>query len=83
MHEYGIGVHIRNDCPFSCSSFAGLSRDEARCTVRFSLGRYNTAEDVQAALRNISNALSEIGERGLTQPRDHASPLVAGEEARL
>jgi cysteine desulfurase len=61
----------------------GLSRDEARCTVRFSLGRYNTAEDVQAALRNISNALSAIGDRGLTRPRDHANPLVAGKEARL
>jgi len=35
----------------------GLSRDEARSTVRISLGRYNTAEEVHIAVDAISRVV--------------------------
>lgn len=38
----------------------GMSRDDARCVIRFSLGRYNTNDDVQRALKAISAALCGI-----------------------
>lgn len=38
----------------------GLSRDEARNVVRFSIGRYNTVEEIQSALLSISNSVREI-----------------------
>jgi cysteine desulfurase len=38
----------------------GFSHDEARCAVRFSLGRYNIARDVQNAVSAISRAIAEI-----------------------
>jgi len=38
----------------------GIPRDEARCVIRFSLGRYNTDDDIQGALNAIGAALSGI-----------------------
>ncbi len=40
----------------------GLSRDEARSIVRLSLGRYNTADEVRAAVSAISEAVDTIKE---------------------
>ena len=36
----------------------GLSRDEARSTVRISLGRYNTAEEIRIAVEAISRVMA-------------------------
>ncbi|MDD5678849.1 MAG: cysteine desulfurase family protein [Kiritimatiellae bacterium] len=38
----------------------GMTRDDARCVIRLSLGRYNTDDDVQGALRAISATLRDI-----------------------
>jgi cysteine desulfurase len=46
----------------------GLAHDDARCVVRFSLGRYNTIGDVRAALRCISVALENAPGSESNQP---------------
>ena len=38
----------------------GLSREEAECTVRISLGRYTTRKDVDAAIELLSSAISVL-----------------------
>jgi cysteine desulfurase len=60
----------------------GLSRDEARCVVRFSLGRYNTAGDVQTALHDISLSLNEISTIEESRRNwDSKTSVVTGKEA--
>jgi cysteine desulfurase len=39
----------------------GLSRDEARSSVRFSFGRYNTPEDVKILVEAVSSATARLG----------------------
>ncbi|MGH9469363.1 MAG: cysteine desulfurase family protein [Terriglobia bacterium] len=48
--------------PSHVLSAIGLSRDKARSTVRFSLGRYNSAEDVDRALDIIPRAVQRLRE---------------------
>lgn len=38
----------------------GVSREDAECTVRISLGRYTTQEDVDAAVEILSSAVSSL-----------------------
>jgi cysteine desulfurase len=38
----------------------GRSRDEARSSVRFSFGRYNTAEDIQTLVEAVSSATARL-----------------------
>ena len=38
----------------------GLTRPEAECTVRTSLGRYNSSRDVERAIRSILSAITTI-----------------------
>ncbi len=38
----------------------GMTRDQARCAVRISIGRYNTQNHIRAAVDAITNAISEI-----------------------
>jgi len=44
----------------------GLSRDDARSTVRFSIGRYNTVEEIHTAVGTISEAVCSIMENSET-----------------
>jgi cysteine desulfurase len=60
----------------------GLSRDEARNVVRFSIGRYNTVEDIQSAVRSISSSVREILD-GNSQQESNPEPVVATEERSL
>jgi cysteine desulfurase len=59
----------------------GLSRDEARNVVRFSIGRYNTVEDIQSALLSISSSVREIL-AGNAQQESNAEPVVVATEER-
>jgi cysteine desulfurase len=61
----------------------GLSRDEVRSVVRFSLGRYNTVGDVQSALRSLSCGVREILAGDPKQESDPESVVVAREEPVL
>jgi len=38
----------------------GISREDAKSTIRFSLGRYNTAGDVRIAVQSLTRSISEI-----------------------
>ncbi|TWT37452.1 Cysteine desulfurase [Posidoniimonas corsicana] len=42
----------------------GLSEDQARSSLRFGLGRFNTAEDVRYAAAEVSRAAAELGGMG-------------------
>jgi len=44
----------------------GLTRDDARSTVRFSIGRYNTVEEIHTAVGTISEAVCSIMENSET-----------------
>jgi len=59
----------------------GISRDEARCVVRFSLGRYNTDADIQSTLNAIGAALSGISTAHMAEHYDDRNSVVAGKEA--
>jgi cysteine desulfurase len=45
----------------------GLSRDEADCTIRFSLGHATTADDIDRAVRCVTHAASRI--RAVLHPK--------------
>jgi cysteine desulfurase len=38
----------------------GLTDDQARSTLRFSLGRFNTGEDVEFAARRVIETVTEL-----------------------
>ena len=49
----------------------GLPRDEAKCTLRFSLGRFTTREDVDCALEVIPSVVERL--RSISPLRDKAT----------
>jgi len=59
----------------------GMSRDDARCVIRFSLGRYNTDDDVQGALKAINAALSGISTAQMPKRQRDREAVVTGKEA--
>lgn len=42
----------------------GLTEDQARSSLRFGLGRFNTAEDVEFAAERVGSAAAELGRLG-------------------
>jgi len=61
----------------------GLSRDEARDVVRFSIGRYNTVEEIQSAVCSISRSVREILDGNSQQQESNPARAVATEERSL
>src|SRR5713101_86327 len=51
----------------------GLSRDRAKCSIRFSLGKQNTAEDVDFALGLIPETVARLRELSPVWPRSAIS----------
>jgi len=51
----------------------GLSRDRAKCSIRFSLGKQNTAEDVDFALGLIPETVARLRELSPMWPRSAIS----------
>jgi cysteine desulfurase len=61
----------------------GISREEARCVIRFSLGRYNMDDDIQGALNAIGAALYGISPAHITGRQDNRNAIVARKDAVL
>jgi cysteine desulfurase len=56
----GSACHSHNVAASHVLLAIGLSDSDAKSTVRFSLSRFTTAEDIDATLRALQNAVSEL-----------------------
>ncbi|OCC16341.1 Cysteine desulfurase [Dissulfuribacter thermophilus] len=56
----GAACHAQNDSISHVLSSIGLGVEEAKGTIRFSLGRYTTKEDVELAAMDIASAVVKV-----------------------